>query len=102
MIAMAGIEIPLGALRRQIAGAVNLIVQVTRMQDGTRKVTSITEITGCEGDVLSMQELFFFDQTGVASDDRVEGAFVAAGVRSHFTERFRRRGIHLPHEIYGG
>lgn len=102
MVAMAGIEIPLGALRRQIAGAVNLIVQVTRMQDGTRKITSITEITGCEGDVMSMQELFHFEQSGLGLDELVEGQFIAAGVRSHFTERFRKRGINLPLSIYGG
>ncbi|MFC0279098.1 CpaF family protein [Falsigemmobacter intermedius] len=101
MVAMAGIEIPLSALRRQIAGAVHLIVQVNRLQDGSRKVTSVTEITGCEGDVISMQELFWFEQTGLGADNRVEGQFRSAGVRSFYTDLFRRRGITLPAEIYG-
>jgi len=101
MVAMAGIEIPLSALRRQIAGAVHLIVQVNRLQDGSRKVTSVTEITGCEGDVISMQELFWFEQTGLSADNHVEGQFRAAGVRSFYTDLFRRRGITLPAEIYG-
>ncbi|RRH76905.1 CpaF family protein [Falsigemmobacter faecalis] len=101
MVAMAGIEIPLSALRRQVAGAVHLIVQVNRLQDGSRKVTSVTEITGCEGDVISMQELFWFEQTGLGTDNRVEGQFRAAGVRSFYTDLFRRRGITLPTEIYG-
>ena len=102
MVAMAGIDIPLAALRRQIAGAVNLIVQVSRLQDGSRKVTSITEITGCEGDILSMQELFSFDQTGFGFDNRVEGGFQGSGVRSHFVDHFRRRGITLPGDLFGG
>ena len=101
MVAMAGIEIPLSALRRQIASAVNLIVQVNRLQDGSRKVTSITEITGCEGEVLTMQELFFFDHTGVTPDGRVEGHFATAGVRSAYSDRFRRWGIQLPADLYG-
>lgn len=100
MVAMAGIEIPLNALRRQIASAVNLVVQISRMQDGSRRVTSITEITGCENGVLSMQELFAFEHTGISPDDRVEGRYVASGVRSHYTDRFKRWGHELPARIY--
>ncbi|NPD17281.1 CpaF family protein [Xinfangfangia sp. D13-10-4-6] len=101
MVAMAGIEIPLTALRRQVASAVNLIVQVNRLQDGSRKVTSITEVTGCEGDVLTMQELFYFEHTGVTPDGRVEGHFTATGIRSASSDRFRRWGITLPPDLYG-
>jgi pilus assembly protein CpaF len=101
MVAMAGIEIPLSALRRQVASAVNIIIQVNRLQDGSRKITSITEITGCEGDVLTMQELFFFEHTGVTPDGRVEGHFGASGVRSAYADRFRRWGIQLPADLYG-
>ncbi|MCL4067145.1 CpaF family protein [Pseudomonas sp. GX19020] len=101
MVAMAGIEIPLAALRRQVASAVNLIVQVNRLQDGSRKVTSITEVTGCEGDVLTMQELFYFEHSGVTPDGRVEGHFAATGVRSDSSDRFRRWGITLPPDLYG-
>lgn len=100
MIALAGIEIPLTALRRQVASAVNLIIQVSRLQDGTRKITSITEVTGCEGDVLAMQELFYYEHTGITPDNRVEGHFVATGVRSHYSERFRRWNIELPPETF--
>ncbi|MEQ8431145.1 MAG: CpaF family protein [Silicimonas sp.] len=100
MVALAGIEIPLTALRRQIASAVNLVVQISRMQDGTRRVTSITEITGCENDVLSMQEIFAFEHTGISPDERVEGHFISTGVRSHFTDRFKRWGHELPASIY--
>ncbi|WP_112310098.1 CpaF family protein [Pseudogemmobacter bohemicus] len=101
MVAMSGVEIPLGALRRQVASAVNLIVQVNRLQDGSRKVTSITEVTGCEGEVLTMQELFYFEHTGVTPDGRVEGGFAASGVRSAWTDRFRRWGIALPADLWG-
>ncbi|WP_407920724.1 CpaF family protein [Frigidibacter oleivorans] len=102
MVAMAGIEIPLGALRRQIASAVNLIVQVSRLQDGTRRIVSLTEVVGCEGDVLTMQELFYFEHTGVSPDGRVEGHFVASGIRSHYADRFKRWNIRLPADVFGG
>ena len=100
LTAMSGIDIPLGALRRQIASAVDLVVQVNRLQDGSRKVTSITEITGCEGEVLTMQELFFFEHQGVSPENRVEGRFRTAGVRSHHAERFQRWGIRLPSDLW--
>ncbi len=102
MVAMSGVEIPLIALRRQIASAVNLIIQVNRLQDGSRKVTSVTEVTGCEGEVLTMQELFFFDHTGVSPDGRVEGGFSTSGLRSAWSDRFRRWGVALPPDLYGG
>ncbi|WP_163849799.1 CpaF family protein [Pseudooceanicola aestuarii] len=102
MVALAGIDIPLPALRRQIASAVNLIVQVSRLQDGTRRLVSITEVTGCEGDIISMQELFAFEHQGVDPDGRVEGQFAPSGVRSHYSDRFRRWGSELPADIYGG
>jgi pilus assembly protein CpaF len=100
MIAMAGIEMPLKAVRSQIAGAVNLIVQASRLQDGTRRMTSITEITGMEGDVISMQEVFRFQRTGLTPDNKIIGHFTANGVRSNFAERFRMWGYDLPPSIY--
>ncbi len=102
MVAMSGVEIPLGALRRQVASAVNLIVQVSRLQDGSRKVTSVTEVTGCEGETLTMQELFFFDHTGITPEGRVEGQFGTSGVRSAWADRFRRWGLALPQDLFGG
>lgn len=101
MVSLAGIEMPLSALRRQVASAVNLIIQISRMQDGTRRVVSLTEITGCEGDVISMQELFQYEHHGTDPDGRVEGHFVSNGIRSHYTERFKRWGVVLPANLYG-
>ncbi len=100
MVAMAGIEMPLKAVRSQIASAVNLIVQASRLQDGSRRMVSITEITGMEGDVLSMQELFRYERLGLAPDGKIIGRFNATGVRSHYSERFKQWGFDLPHSIY--
>ncbi|EKE44430.1 type II/IV secretion system protein, TadA subfamily [Oceaniovalibus guishaninsula JLT2003] len=100
MIAMAGIEMPLKAVRSQIASAVNLIVQASRLQDGSRRMTSITEITGMEGDVISMQEIYRFQRTGLTPENRILGHFTATGVRSHFSERFRMWGFNLPPEMF--
>ncbi|WP_171241095.1 CpaF family protein [Ruegeria sp. HKCCA5491] len=100
MIAMAGIEMPIKAVRSQISSAVNLIVQASRLQDGSRRMTSITEITGMEGDVISMQEIFKFQRVGLTPDNKIIGHFTATGVRSHFSERFRLWGFDLPPSIY--
>ncbi|MDO6456377.1 CpaF family protein [Celeribacter halophilus] len=100
MIAMAGIEMPLKAVRSQISSAVNLIVQASRLQDGSRRMVSITEITGMEGDVISMQEVFRFQRTGLTPDNKIIGHFTATGVRSHFSERFRMWGYDLPPSLF--
>ena len=100
MIAMAGVEMPIKAVRSQIASAVNLIVQASRLQDGSRRMTSITEITGMEGDVISMQEVFRFQRVGLTPDNKIIGHFTATGVRSNFSERFRLWGYDLPASIY--
>ncbi|MEQ9157970.1 MAG: ATPase, T2SS/T4P/T4SS family [Roseovarius sp.] len=100
MVAMAGIEMPLKAVRSQIASAVNLLVQASRLQDGSRRMTSITEITGMEGDVISMQEIFRFQRVGLSPDNKIIGHFTGTGVRSNFSERFRLWGYDLPPSIY--
>ncbi|MCV6825274.1 MULTISPECIES: CpaF family protein [Halocynthiibacter] len=100
MIAMAGIEMPLKAVRSQISSAVNLIVQASRLQDGSRRMTSITEITGMEGEVISMQEIFKFQRVGLTPDNKIIGHFTATGVRSHFSERFRMWGYDLPATLF--
>ena len=105
MVAMAGIEMPIKAIRAQIASAVNLIVQVSRLQDGSRRMNSITEITGMEGEVISMQEVFRFQRVGLTPENKIIGHFTATGVRSNFSERFRLWGYDLPPSIfepYGG
>ena len=100
MISMAGIEMPLKASRAQISSAVNLIVQASRLQDGSRRMTSITEVTGMEGEVISMQEIFRYQRVGLTPDNKIIGHFTATGVRSHFSERFRMWGYDLPANIF--
>jgi pilus assembly protein CpaF len=100
MIAMAGIEMPIKAMRSQISSAVNLIVQASRLQDGSRRMTSITEITGMEGDVISMQEIFKFQRVGLTPENKIIGHFTATGVRSHFSDRFKLWGYDLPPQIF--
>jgi pilus assembly protein CpaF len=100
MIAMAGIEMPIKAVRSQIASAVNLIVQASRLQDGSRRMVSITEVTGMEGEVISMQEVFRYQRVGLTPDNKIIGHFTATGVRSHYSERFRMWGYDLPAAIF--
>ena len=87
---------PLKAVRSQIASAVHLIVQASRLQGGSRRMVSITEVTGMEGEVISMQEVFRYQRTGLAPDGKILGHFTACGVRSHYSERFRQWGYDLP------
>jgi pilus assembly protein CpaF len=100
MVAMAGIEMPLKAVRAQIASAVNLIVQASRLQDGSRRMVSITEITGMEGEVISMQEVFRYERLGIEPSGRIIGRFNATGIRSAYSERFKQWGYDLPASIY--
>jgi pilus assembly protein CpaF len=100
MVAMAGIEMPLKAVRSQISSAVNLIVQASRLQDGSRRMVSITELTGMEGDVISMQEIFRYERLGIEPSGKIIGRFNATGIRSAYSERFRQWGYDLPASIY--
>jgi pilus assembly protein CpaF len=100
MIAMANLNIPDRAVRQQIASAVNLIIQVNRIADGTRKVTSIAEITGMEQDVITMQELFTFTKSGVDRDGRVTGTFRATGIRPKCADRLATAGYPLPMDMF--
>ncbi|MEL7278618.1 MAG: CpaF family protein, partial [Pseudomonadota bacterium] len=100
MIAMTGVEMPLTASRKQISAAVNLLVQASRLQDGSRRMVSITEVTGMEGEIISMQEIFKFQRTGLGEDGTIHGHFTATGLRSAFAERFKQWGYDLPNSIY--
>ncbi len=100
MISMAAPNLPPKAMRQQISSAVGVVVQVSRLTDGKRKVLSITEVTGMEGDVIAMQEIFTFKQTGVADDGTVLGHATATGVRPHFAERLRTFGVMLAPHIF--
>ncbi len=100
MIAMSGVDMPIKASRGQISAAVDLIVQVSRLNDGSRRMVSITEITGMEGEVISMQEIFKFQRDGVGEDGKIHGHFTATGLRSTFMERFKQWGYHLPASLF--
>lgn len=100
MIAMTGVEMPLKATRAQISSAVNLLVQVSRLQDGSRRMVSITELTGMEGEIISMQEIFKFQRAGLGEDGKIIGHFTSTGLRSSFSERFAQWGYELPASIY--
>ena len=102
MIAMGATNLPERAMRQQIASAIQLVVQQTRLSDGTRKVTSIAEITGMEGDVITMQEIFAFEKLGVTPDGKVIGRFRATGVRPKCCERLRTSGVHLSADMFEG
>jgi pilus assembly protein CpaF len=100
MAMMASLNLPEKAIRKQIASAVTLILQVARFSDGTRRLTHVTEITGMEGDVISMQDLFVFEKRGVSSDGRVVGIFTATGIRPKFAERLKAGGFDLPSNMF--
>jgi pilus assembly protein CpaF len=100
MVLMAGVDLPLRAIREQISSAVDLIVHQSRLKDGTRRVVSITEVQGMEGEVIVMQDVFVFEQTGVV-DGKIQGRLRPTGIRPKFSERFEVMGIHLPPGLFG-
>jgi pilus assembly protein CpaF len=100
MIGMAGMPLSPKAMRQQIASAINVVVQIARLSDGTRKLISLTEITGMEGDMLSAQDIFVFQQQGVDKNGYVVGAYKATGVRPKFIERLRAHGVDVPDGIF--
>ncbi len=100
MVLMAGMDLPLRAIREQVSSAVDLIVHQNRLKDGTRRITNITEVQGMEGDVIVMQDIFVFEQTGV-EEGKILGRLKPTGIRPHFVEKFEAAGIHLPPNIFG-
>lgn len=100
MIGMSGIDIPPRAARAQIASAINVVIQVGRLSDGRRKLLSLSELTGMEGDVVTMQEIFRFRQTGVAADGQVLGKFEATGIRPKFIEQVMAHGVTLSADLF--
>jgi pilus assembly protein CpaF len=100
MVAMANLNIPDRAIRQQVASAIEVVVQIARLSDGTRKVTAISEITGMERDVITMQDIFVFEKLGVDEDGRVRGRFRATGIRPKCSERFTASGIQLPAQMF--
>ena len=100
MISMASLDLPEKAMRQQIASAIQVVIQAARLSDGTRKITSISEIVGMEGDVITMQEIFTFERMGIDENDKVIGRFKATGIRPRFTERLKAYGIDLSHLLF--
>ncbi len=100
MVLMAGVELPVKAIREQIASAIDVIVHQARLRDGSRKITHITEVQGMEGDVIVMQDIFTFDQTGKDQNGRIIGAFHPSGIRPKFMEKLDSNGIVLPNTIF--
>ncbi|GAW92840.1 CpaF family protein [Calderihabitans maritimus] len=100
MVLMSGMDLPVRAIREQIASAVDLIVQQSRLRDGTRKITHITEVQGMEGEVIVLQDIFVYEQTGVEGDGKVLGRFRATGIRPRFMPRLEAMGIRLPDDIF--
>jgi len=100
MVSMANLNLPDKAIRQQIASAINVVVQVSRLADGSRRLMSIAELTGMEGPVVTMQDLFIFKRQGYGKDGRVKGHFESSGIRPKFTERLFAAGIELPAELF--
>ncbi len=100
MVSMAGLELPIRALRSQFASAVDMIIQASRLPGGPRKITSVSEVIGMEGDTIIMQEIFAFRQLGVDGDGRAFGEFVATGIRPTFMDRLEQAGCQLPHDLF--
>jgi pilus assembly protein CpaF len=101
MCLMAGMDLPVRAIREQIASAVNLIVQLARLKDGSRKVIYITEVQGMEGDVVVLSDIFVFEQQGLDERGKIIGQLKPTGIRPRFIDRFEERNIYLPPNIFG-
>jgi pilus assembly protein CpaF len=100
MVAMSNLNIPENAIRRQIASALNVVVQVSRLSDGTRKIVTVAEITGMEGDIVTMQDIFVFQKRGIRENGEVLGEFVPTGIRPKFAERLLISGIQFPMSMF--
>jgi pilus assembly protein CpaF len=101
MCLMAGMDLPVKAIREQIASAVNLIIQLSRLKDGSRKTVYITEVQGMEGDVVVLSDIFVFEQQGLDERGKIIGQLKPTGIRPRFIDRFEERNIYLPPNIFG-
>lgn len=102
MVLMAGLDIPVSAVREYISSALSVIIQLSRMSDGTRRITQVSEIVGMEGEVITMQDIFIFHQTGVDDKGEVIGGILPTGIRPKFAEQLSRAGLKLPAGLFGG
>jgi len=101
MVLMAGMELPLRAIRQQIASAIDLIVHQSRLRDGSRKVVQAAEVVGMEGDTIVMQDIFRFEQTGIDENGKILGELLPTGLRPRINDRIIDAGIHLPPSVFG-
>jgi len=100
LVALTGLSIPTNFIRKYISSALNIIIHLNRMVDGSRKIVSFQEISGMEGDTITMQEIFSFEQTGIASGGTVKGKFCAKGVRPKFVDRFKALNVPIPYDLF--
>ena len=100
MVLMAGMELPVREIREQIASAVDLIVQQSRLRDGSRKITHLTEVQGMEGDIITLQDIFIYEQNGCDENGKVIGRFKPTGIRPKFLEKLSATGINIPNEVF--
>jgi pilus assembly protein CpaF len=97
---MAGLNLATKAMRHYVSSALDVIIQIARLSDGTRKLVSLQEVVGMEGDLITLQELFTFNQTGLDEQRKVKGRFKATGVRPKFSERLAAKGVTLPPHVF--
>jgi pilus assembly protein CpaF len=102
LVAMTGLNIQSLFIRKYMSSALNVIIQLSRLADGSRKIVSLQEITGMEGDTITLQEIFFFEQSGVNASGKVRGKFRAQGIRPRFVEKFKALGISIPYDLFDG
>jgi pilus assembly protein CpaF len=100
MVLISGVDLPIKALREQIAGAIDVIIQQTRLKDGTRKIVNITEVQGMEGEIIVLQDIFSFKQEGLNSEGKIIGRLVPTGVRPKFYDRLEASGIQIPSSVF--
>ena len=100
MVLMAGMELPVRAIREQISSAIDVIVQQSRLRDGSRRITHITEVQGMEGDVITMQDIFVFKQTGKDENGTILGEITPTGIKPKFAEKFDKLGMILPPDLF--
>jgi pilus assembly protein CpaF len=100
MVLMAGYDLPVRAIRQQVAAALDLIIHLERLQDGSRKVTAITEVQRMESDVITLQNIFEFQIEGTTSDGKVTGSFRPTGLRPTFFHKFEKRGVEVPADLF--
>jgi pilus assembly protein CpaF len=100
LVSMAGLNLATKAMRHYVSSALDVIIQIARLSDGTRKLVSLQEVVGMEGDLITLQELFTFNQTGLDEQRKVKGRFKATGVRPKFSERLAAKGVTLPPHVF--